>query len=137
MPEYSVFAESDRTIAAGPARGREVVVAMDGGEGARRVTPDPIELLLSAIAAGLLAGTTHAARDLSFREAGATVRVRGVYTPGAAPSLAVEYDLTIDSDEPDSRLMQLHERIRHSESVLRLGEACAHLAGRVRRRAVS
>ena len=133
MTEHTVFA-SESAAAAEQGRGREVVVAMNGGPGGHGAPPDPTELLLSAIAAGLLAGTSHAARELGFRFRDAAVRVRGVYTGGAAPSLAVDYDLTIDSDETDGRLVQLHERIRRSESVLRLGEACAHLTGRVRRR---
>ena len=62
-----------------------------------------------------------------------SVEVCGVCT-GHATTLAVEYDLSVETDETDGRLVQFHEHVRHAEGLLRLGALGAHLTGRVRRR---
>lgn len=120
--------------ALGEARAREVVVPIETTVVGREDALSPLELLLAAVAGGVLAGVEHAAATLSFHLDGASVEVCGVCT-GHATTLAVEYDLSVETDETDGRLVQFHELVRHAEGLLRLGTLGAHLTGRVRRRA--
>ena len=119
--------------ALGEARAREVVVPIETTVVGREDAMSPLELLLAAVAGGVLAGVEQAAATLSFHLAGASVEVCGV-CPGHATTLAVEYDLSVETDETDGRLVQFHEHVRHAEGLLRLGALGAHLTGRVRRR---
>lgn len=120
----------------GEARAREVVVPIETTVVGRDDAMSPLELLLAAVAGGVLAGVEQAAATLSFHLGGASVEVRGVCT-GHATTLAVEYDLSVETDETDGRLVQFHELVRHAEGLLRLGALGAHLTGRVRRRATT
>jgi uncharacterized OsmC-like protein len=120
----------------GEARAREVVVPIETTVVGREDAMSPLELLLAAVAGGVLAGVEQAAATLSFHLGGASVEVRGVCT-GHATTLAVEYDLSVETDETDGRLVQFHELVRHAEGLLRLGALGAHLTGRVRRRATA
>jgi uncharacterized OsmC-like protein len=134
MSDYTVVA-TRISSAVGEARGANVAIplaTLPAGLASDEAMA-PVELLLAAIAAGVLGGAECAAVALSFRLAGAVVRVRGRYDDRAAPTLVVEYDLAIATDEPDARLVRFHELLRHSESVRRLGVAGAHLTGRLRR----
>ena len=134
MSDYTVVA-TRISSAIGEARGGNVAIplATVPAENASDAAMTPVELLLAAIAAGVLGGAECAAMALSFHLAGAVVRVRGRYAEGASPALDVEYDLAIATDEPDTRLARFHELLRRSESVRRLGAAGAHLTGRLRR----
>ena len=122
--------------ALGEARAREVVVPIETTVVGREDAVSPLELLLAAVAGGVLAGVEQAAATLAFHLGGASVEVRGVCT-GHATTLAVEYDLLVETDDTDGRLVQFHEHVLHAEGLLRLGALGAHLTGRVRRRATA
>ena len=119
----------------GEVHAREVVVPVETR--ATTATHDdaisPLELLLAAVAGGVLAGVEQAVARLAFRLGGAAVEVCGVFGGPTTSSLAVEYDLTLDTDESDGRLVQFHEIVRHGDALVCLGSAGAHLTGRVRR----
>jgi uncharacterized OsmC-like protein len=121
--------------ALGEAHAREVLVPIETATAAGRDDAlSPIELLLAAVAGGVLSGVEQAATVLSFQLASASVEVCGVCGgQHATPGLAVEYDLTIETAETDGRLVQFHELVRHADALLHLGDAGAHLTGRVRR----
>lgn len=133
MSEYTVVA-SRGANAAGEARGRSVAIPLGTLRDGQLDALAPVELLLAAIAAGVLGGAECAAEALSFSVTAAVVRVRGRYEDGVAPRLAVDYDLAISTDEPDGRLVQFHEFLRRSECMKLLGAAGAPLTGCLRRR---
>lgn len=132
MPEFTI--ESTRAArAVGRARGKSVAIPVATLAGGCTDAFAPLELLLAAIAAGVLGGAELAAEALSFHLAAVEVRVRGTHLADVPPTLFVEYDLGIVTDEPDGRLLQFHERVRQSDSVQRLGAATSGLSGRLRR----
>lgn len=119
----------------GEVHAREVVVPVEtrATAAAHDGALSPLELLLAAVAGGVLAGVEQAVARLAFRLGGAAVEVCGVFGGQTTSSLAVEYDLTLDTDESDGRLVQFHELVRHGDALVCLGSAGAHLTGRVRR----
>lgn len=97
----------------------------DGGQ-------DAIELLLAALAADVLSGVARLAPALRIVTGTVEVTVSATRRSDATP-LALSYDLAVATDEPESRLRQLHESVRRSGAVLRLVISATPLTGRVRR----
>lgn len=96
--------------------------------------PDAVELLLMAVAAALLSGTEQAATQLRLALSAVEVHVHAALrTHGACP-LTVDYDLTLESGEPETRLAQLHEELRQTSTVLQLISAGTLLNGRMHTR---
>jgi uncharacterized OsmC-like protein len=133
MPAYSVTA-SRTTEHASEARARSVVIPLDTSCVVRADTVCAVELLLAAIGASVLAAAEHAAEAMSFALAGASVVVRGCDSSNPARALTFAYDLTVGTDEPEHRLLQLHERVWQRVHVLPFARTPAHLSGRIRRR---
>ena len=99
--------------------------------------PDPVELLLTSVAAAVLAGAEEAAARLDVVVAAVEVHVYAVLRSNhAACPITLEYDLTLESDEPEARLVQLHEELRHGSPVLKLVAAGTLLNGRMHPRHV-
>ena len=132
MREYMIVA-TRMTRDRCEARGTSVALELETRSERRDDAPAPVELLLAAVAGGVLGGLEHAATTLAFHVGAAVVHVHATYAGDTTRGLSVSYDLAIDTDESDGRLVCLHEQIRCSESVRRLGAAAAHLAGRIRR----
>lgn len=132
MREYSVTA-SRTNERASEARARAVVIPLDTASGAREDTLCAVELLLAAVGAAVLAEAEHAAVAMSFALAGARVHVRGVKPDNTARALTADYDLTVDTDEPEHRLLQLHERVWQRVNLAPFAGTAAHLSGRIRR----
>lgn len=99
--------------------------------------PDPVELLLTSVAAAVLAGAEEAATLLDLALAAVEVHVYAVLRTHAVRQLTVEYDLTVESDESDARLVQLHEELRQGSPVLRMVAAGTLLNGRMHPRRVA
>ena len=98
--------------------------------------PDPVELLLTSVAAAVLCGAEEAAVILDLALAAVEVHVYGVLRDHGPCPLTVEYDLTLESDEPETRLVQLHEELRQGSTVLKLVAAGTLLNGRMHPRRV-
>jgi uncharacterized OsmC-like protein len=98
----------------------------------REVARDAVELLLAALAADVLSGVARLAPALRIVTGDVEVTVSASRRSAAAP-LVLSYDLAVATDEPESRLRQLHESVRRSGAVLRLVTSATPLTGRVRR----
>jgi uncharacterized OsmC-like protein len=78
----------------------------------RRDALNPAELLLAALAACLLKGAERVLPLLDFRLRGIDVRLRGVRQDSPPKLVAIDYVITVDTDEPDHRLELLHTNLR-------------------------
>jgi uncharacterized OsmC-like protein len=132
MREYSVTA-SRTSKHSSEARGRSVVIPLDTTRDGRTDALCAAELLLAAVGASVLVGAEQAAAAMSFALVGASVHVRGVHRNDPARSLTVDYDLTVDADEPEHRLAQLHERLWRTVNLAPFGGGAVQLSGRIRR----
>jgi hypothetical protein len=132
--EYRVEARrTASTRVSQPAHGHRWTLSMpSGGRLADSLTvPDPVELLLKAVAAAVVAGTEEAAALLELALDAIEVHVYAVLRNHAACPLTVEYDLTVESDVPEARLVQLHEELRQGSAVLKVVAAGTLLNGRM------
>jgi uncharacterized OsmC-like protein len=83
----------------------------------RRDALNPAELLLAALAACILKGAERVLPVLDFRLRALDVRLRAVRQDSPPKLVAIDYVITVDSDEPDHRLELLHTNIRKYGTV--------------------
>ncbi len=135
--EYRVEAHRTASLTSGEPSS-EGLWSMSMAEGSRLTgtlaVPDAVEMLLMAVAAALLSGTEEAATLLHLALAAVEVHVYAVMRSGGTCPLTVNYDLTLDSNEPETRLVQLHEELRQASTVLQLIARGTLLNGRMHTR---
>jgi uncharacterized OsmC-like protein len=131
MTEYEITARRANGHS-GEARARSVVIQLDTAREGRADALSAAELLLASVGAAVLTETEQAATAMSFPIASASVQVRGVHRSDASQAQTVGYVLTVGTDEPEHRLMQLHERVWRAVNLVPLG-AGAQLTGGIRR----
>lgn len=107
MLEYSIEAqrlgEGDSIATA-----REATVELDTTLAGRLDALNPVELLLASLSACMLKGVERAAPMLIFQFRSASVKLHAVRQDAPPRLIAIDYQLTIDTDEPDRRLELLH-----------------------------
>jgi uncharacterized OsmC-like protein len=134
MLEYSVTArrrDADGSIAS--ARDAEVV--LDTSLAGRADALNPAELLLGALGACMIKGVERAAPMIKFAFRGVEVRLRAVRQDSPPKLISIDYELIVDSDEPDRRLDLLHTNVRKYGTVSNTLDAAVPLTGTVRRAA--
>lgn len=110
MLEYRI--EASRTDAAGSVATRgEAVVLMDTSLEGRPDRCNPVELLLASLAACMLKGVERAVPILGFQFRAANVKLHAVREDTPPRLVYIDYELTIDTDEPDRRLDLLHRNV--------------------------
>ena len=73
---------------------------------------NPVELLLGALSACIIKGAERVLPVLGFALRGLEVRLHAVRQDSPPKLLSIDYVITVDTDEPDSRLELLHTNIR-------------------------
>ncbi len=107
MLEYRIEARSNGD-AGGLASVHGATVVLDTTLAGRADAANPVELLLAALAACMLKGVERAAPMLQFHFRSAEVRLHAVRQDVPPKLISIDYDLLIDTDEPDRRLELLH-----------------------------
>ena len=93
----------------------------------------PVELLLAAVAGGLLEGIARARSSLELSILDVAVRVHG-RSQDAPPKLSrIDYTIWLESDESDRRLELLHEHLKEFGTVFNTVAAGCPLEGTVNR----
>jgi len=87
---------------------RDAMVELDTTLAGRADAFNPVELLLASLAACMLKGVERAAPMLKFQFRSASVRLHAVRQDAPPRLVSIDYELTIDTDEPDRRLELLH-----------------------------
>ena len=114
---------------------KQAQVALDTDPGGRQDAFNPAELLLAALAAGVLKGIERVTPMLRFELRGVEITVRGL-RQDAPPLLAsIGYEIVVDTDEADRRLELLHSNVRKYGTVYNTLAADTTLTGTLRRKA--
>lgn len=124
MTEYRVTArriDSHGSL----ARAKEAEVPLDTDMAGRRDAMNPVELLLSALAACMLKGIERVTPLLSFQIDGAEVHLEAIRQDAPPRLTLIRYRLVVDSAESDQRLDLLHR------NVLKYGTISNTLSGAV------
>lgn len=110
MTEYRVHAhriDSHGSLAVA----KDAKVVLDTDMAGRRNAMNPVELLLSALAACMLKGIERVAPMLSFQIDGAEVALEAIRQDAPPKLILIRYQIIVDSAETDQRLALLHRNI--------------------------
>ncbi|OYX23443.1 MAG: osmotically inducible protein C [Rhodobacterales bacterium 32-66-7] len=110
MMEYRVHARRIDTHGS-LAVAKEAEVTLDTDLAGRRDAMNPVELLLSALAACMLKGIERVTPMLSFQIEGAEVALEALRTDAPPKLNLIRYEIVVDSAETDQRLDLLHRNI--------------------------
>jgi uncharacterized OsmC-like protein len=73
---------------------------------------NPAELLLAAVAACMMKGIERVTPMLGFSLRGVTIHVTGERQDTPPRMTRIDYELLVDTDETDRRLVLLHQNVR-------------------------
>ena len=97
---------------------------------------NPAELLLAAVAACMIKGIERVAPMLKFRLTGVEVTMHGVRQDVPPRLESIEYEIRVETDEPDARLDLLHDNVKKYGTVFNTVAPGTELHGVLRRAAV-
>ncbi len=107
------------------AHTRHASIVLDTGINGRHDAMNPVEVLLSALAACMLKGIERMIPLLSFQLNSASVRLTATRQDAPPKLTLISYEIEIDSRETDARLQLLHR------NILKYGTISNTLAGAV------
>ena len=132
MLEYAVTARR-RDANGSVATARDAEVVLDTSLAGRPDALNPAELLLAALGACMIKGVERVAPMIRFDFRGVEVRLHAVRQDSPPKLVSIDYELIVDSDEPDRRLELLHTNVRKYGTVSNTLDAAVTLKGVVKR----
>lgn len=130
--QYQVTARRlDATGSLAASHGAEVRLATDM-EG-RKDALNPVELLLSALAACMIKGAERVLPTLKFQLDGMTVALEADRQDAPPKLTAIRYQITVATAETDARLDLLHRNILTYGTISNTLAAAVPLTGTIRR----
>jgi uncharacterized OsmC-like protein len=116
------------------ARCKAAEIPLDTDLAGRADAFNPADLLLAALSACIVKGIERVAPLLQFRLRGLEVRVDGVRRDVPPGMESIDYEIVVDTDEPDRRLELLHENVRKFGTVFNTVAPGTRLSGVLRRK---
>jgi uncharacterized OsmC-like protein len=133
-PKMSFHVESRRVDAHGSlARCKNAEIALDTDLAGRPDAFNPAELLLAALSACMIKGIERVTPMLKFSLRGVEVRVHGVRQDVPPKMESIDYEIIVDTDEPERRLELLHDNVKRYGTVFNTVAPGTLLSGRLRR----
>lgn len=132
MLEYAVTARRQGPEGSLASAGAAEVV-LDTSLAGRSDALNPAELLLAALGACMIKGIERTSPMIKFAFRGAEVRLHAVRQDSPPKLLTIDYELIIDTDEPERRLELLHTNVRKYGTVSNTLDAAVTLTGTIRR----
>ena len=133
-PKMSFHVESRRVDAHGSlARCKNAEIALDTDVAGNANAFNPAELLLAALSACMIKGIERVTPMLKFSLRGVEVRVHGVRQDVPPKMESIEYEIVVDTDEPERRLELLHENVKKFGTVFNTIAPGTQLSGRLKR----
>jgi len=133
-PKMSFHVEARRVDAHGSlARCKNAEIALDTDLAGNPYAFNPAELLLAALSACIIKGIERVTPMLKFSLRGVEVRVHGVRQDVPPKMESIDYEIVVDTDEPDRRLELLHENVKKFGTVFNTIAPGTQLSGRLKR----
>lgn len=134
-PKMSFHVESRRVDAHGSlARCKNAEIALDTDVAGNPDAFNPAELLLAALSACMIKGIERVTPMLKFTLRGVEVRVHGVRQDVPPKMESIDYEIFVDTDEPERRLELLHENVKKYGTVFNTIAPGTVLSGALRRK---
>ena len=114
---------------------RQARVTLDTSVAGREDAFNPAEMLLAALAACIIKSAERAIPLLGFELRAMSVRLHAVRDDSPPRITAIDYLVTVDTDETDRRLSLLHTNIRKYGTISNTLNGAVALDGRIVRAA--
>ena len=112
---------------------KDASLPLDTALAGRRDALNPAELLLAALSACMIKGIERVAPMLTLSFRGVEIRMHGVRQDIPPRLERIDYEILVDSDEPDRRLELLHENVKKYGTVFNTVAPGTVLEGVLRR----
>jgi uncharacterized OsmC-like protein len=96
---------------------KEARITLDTGTAGRSDAFNPAELLLAALAACMIKGIERVAPIIHFAFRDVEVRLSGLRQDAPPKMARIDYEIVVDTDEPERKLELLHENVRRYGTV--------------------
>ncbi|SEK85632.1 OsmC family protein [Pacificibacter marinus] len=113
---------------------KEAEVMLDTDMAGRSDAMNPVELLLSSLAACMLKGIERVTPILKFQLQGAEVHLEGIRQDAPPKLTLIRYQIVVDSDETDARLDLLHRNVLKYGTISNTLSAALPLEGNLIRK---
>lgn len=133
MLEYTLSA-ARRDSSGSVAVVRDASVDLDTSLTGRADALNPAELLLAALAACMIKGVERSAPLIGFAFRSVDVRLHAVRQDAPPRLISIDYELIVDTDEPDRRLELLHTNVRKYGTISNTLGAAVTLMGTISRK---
>ncbi|HHC30243.1 MAG TPA: OsmC family peroxiredoxin [Rhodobacterales bacterium] len=117
------------------ARAKEARITLDTDMAGRDDAFNPAEMLLASLAACMLKGTERVLPMLNFDLRGIEVSLRGARQDRPPKMVGVDYEITVETDEPDARIDLLHRNLQKYGTIYNTLAAALEVSGTIRRKA--
>ena len=116
------------------ATAKAAEVTLDTDPAGRQDAMNPVELLLSALAACMIKGIERMIRMLHVQIDGVTVRLEADRQDAPPKLTAIRYEIEVDSPETDQRLDLLHRNVLKYGTISNTLGAAVPMTGTLRRK---
>jgi len=115
------------------ATAKAATVTLDTDPAGRQDAMNPVELLLSALAACMLKGIERMIPMLHFRLEGAEVTLQAIRQDAPPKLTLIRYEIVVTSDETEQRLDLLHRNVLKYGTISNTIGAAVPIEGTLRR----
>lgn len=133
MSDLEYFVTSSFSEGTGHACCKQAEIPLDAALEGRDDAFNPAELLLAAVCACMTKGALRAAKLNHVELRGIEVRLKGTRQNAPPRMVRIEYELLLDTDEPDHRLELIHRNVVKFGTVTNTVAAGTELVGSVSR----
>lgn len=112
---------------------KDASITLDTDMAGRKDAFNPAELLLAALGACMLKGIERVVPILKFELRGVDIRLHAIRRDVPPRLESIDYQIFVDSDEPDRRLELLHENVKRYGTVFNTVAPGTRLSGRLER----
>lgn len=117
----------------GLAHCKSTSITLDTGLDGRSDAFNPAELLLAALGACMLKGIERVVPLLRFELRGVSVKLHAIRQDVPPRLESIDYEIFVDSDEPDRRLELLHDNVKKYGTVFNTIAPGTQLSGSLKR----
>lgn len=110
---------------------RQARVLLDTSPAGRSDAFNPAEMILAALAACIIKSAERAMPLLGFKLRAMNVRLHAVRSDSPPRIVAIDYLVTVDTDESDRRIALLHTNIRKYGTISNTLAGAVALDGRI------
>ncbi len=133
MLEYNVSARRIDSHGS-EAFAKDARIVLDTDMAGRPDAFNPAEMLLASLAACILKGTERVIPMLAFELRGIEVWLHGMRQDSPPKMVRIDYEIVIDTDEPDARIALLHRNLQKYGTIYNTLADATELVGSIRRK---